>query len=135
LLRLGIREINRAVANLAASQCIRYLLKKLVVKGRWSGLRSTGFRKIDNFPSDGLFVEIVGVFGPQGDADHFEGTTQDAHGLWIELFNRNASHQMRWTRQLAPAARSLEHRESAAARLFASMRTRCQMGVVFTPIV
>ena len=45
------------------------------------------------------------------------------------------SHQIRWTRQLPPAARSLEHSDSAAARVSASMRTRCQIAVAFTPIV
>jgi hypothetical protein len=36
--------------------------------------------------------------------------------------------QFRWTRQLSPAARNLEHSVSAAWRVFASMRTRVQIG-------
>jgi hypothetical protein len=45
------------------------------------------------------------------------------------------SHQIRWTRQLPPAARNLEHNASAAVRLFASIRTRCQIAAVLIPTV
>jgi hypothetical protein len=43
------------------------------------------------------------------------------------------SRQVRWTKHLSPAARSFEHRASTAARLFASIRTRCQLVRVFSP--
>jgi hypothetical protein len=36
------------------------------------GIAFTGSRKSDDLRGDGLFDEIVGLFGPQGDADHFE---------------------------------------------------------------
>jgi hypothetical protein len=50
-----------------------------------SGLRSPALART-MIPGDGLFGEIVAVSGPQGDADHSEGNTQDAHGLGIEPF-------------------------------------------------
>ena len=41
--------------------------------------------------------------------------------------------QIRWTRQLPPAARNLEHSDSATARLFASIRIRCQTAAALAP--
>jgi hypothetical protein len=49
------------------------------------GVALTGFSEIDDLAGDGLLDEIVGAFGPYGDADHLECETEDASGLWIEV--------------------------------------------------
>ena len=50
------------------------------------GIALTGFGKIDDLVGDGLFDEIVGAFGPQRYAGHFEGDTEDALGLRVGPF-------------------------------------------------
>jgi hypothetical protein len=43
----------------------------------------TCLRKLDDLVGDGLLDEIVGAFGPQSDANHFECNPQDAPGLRV----------------------------------------------------